>query len=220
MAHMLVFKPFTLLFIITVLQFSGLKSQTFPGDLYLSAKTGYTSLKDFDARFGCGVQADYLLNNNLGIHYSLLFGDKFVHANGGPMLGFFIGREIVNDNDSTDNVLRDLGSGIFLGALFSIIPESISYNHKIGNKFILSPYVSPFQMDFIRDDEQKRGIDTYLGGGLGLTASSYLLNGNLKLSLQGEVKIHYNIQPHQGYFIGFMAGWRLRNKNNFEDIIE
>lgn len=175
------------------------------GDVTLSVQGGRLSLTDFSVRNATGINLDFTLGNNIGIHYNFTFGRKYFHAplapvGGGYVMGFLL------DGDAS------LGGAFVVALILSVIPEGISYNIPFNQKTGISPYISPLQFDFIKQENQVSGTDAYAGGAMGLKLN-LLAAEKIRISPFGEYKIHYNRNTHPGLYFGIDVGYRITKKD-------
>jgi len=177
------------------------------GATYLAARSGYLSINDYTPRGYGGLELDILAWEKVGIHYSLLFGEKYVHMPLAPVGGVFLGLAVAGTEDSTGN--NRIGPGLVLGLLTAIIPEGISYNIKLSEKSGLAPYISPLQFEYLKGD----GQDSYAGGAVGLRYHQYLGDKQFRISPAIEYKIHYNKNSHGGISAGLNIAYQLKKKS-------
>jgi hypothetical protein len=187
------------------------QAQLEKGATYLSLRTGQVNLEDYTPRFYGGVELDVMVSDNIGIHYSVLFGEKYFHMPLAPFGGLFVGLAIGGSRDSTDS--RRIGAGILFGLLTAIIPEGISYNFKVNDAMGVAPYISPLQFEYIINKGQDSGQDSYAGGGVGIRLHMYLSEGSIRMSPFAEYKIHYSRNVHNGYSVGINFTKKIGGKN-------
>jgi len=178
------------------------------GTSYLTARSGYLSINEYTPRGYGGLELDILAWEKVGIHYSLLFGEKYFHMPLAPLGGVFLGLAIAGTEDSTGN--NRIGPGLVLGLLTAIIPEGISYNIKLSEKSGLAPYISPLQFEYLKGD----GQDSYAGGAVGLRYHQYLADKQFRISPAIEYKIHYNKNSHGGISAGLNIAYQLKQKSD------
>lgn len=187
-------------------------SQSEQGDVYLSGKMARLDIKDYTPRLAYGAQLDVMATNRLGLHWSILGGSRYVHANAAPIAGVTIGTFFAALGTPSNN---NVGVGIVMAILISAIPEGVSYEMNLSPQVSIAPYISPLQMDFIRNENQVSGADTFIGLGVGTSLNKYIIDGRVKASIFGEGKVHYNNPGHPGLFYGFSIGYRL-NKRDYQ----
>ena len=187
-------------------------SQSQQGDVFVSGKMGRLDIEDYTPRLAFGAQLDVMATDHIGLHWSFLGGNRYIHANAGPIIGVTIGSFIAATDDQNNN---NIGAGILFGILISAIPEGINYEIDLTINSSIAPYISPLQMDYIRNKDQATGVDTFVGLGVGTSLNTYLMQGKIKASIFGEGKVHYFNPGHPGLFYGFSIGYRL-NKRDYE----
>ena len=193
--------------IISLLVVLSSNAQMEKGDVYVKAVGGQVSLRSFTPRTFGGAELDVMMNDKWGLHWSFHFGKKYIHTPLAPYAGVALGFIIGSTTDSTGS--RNIGAGILFGALMAIIPEGISYNINL-DKSTVSPYISPLQFDFIKNNSQKGGTDSYAGGAAGLKFSVFPAEKH-RITFFGEYRIHYYKDIHPGYAVGLKYGFNLSN---------
>lgn len=191
--------------LILAIPFKNTNAQLKQGDISISAQGGRLSLKDYSIRNATGVNLDFTLGNNIGIHYNVSVGRKYFHAPLAPVGGGYVMGFLLKGDGS-------FGGAIVVAALFSLIPEGISYNITFNQKIGISPYISPLQFDFIKQENQISGTDAFAGGAMGLKLN-LLAAEKIRISPFGEYKIHYNRNTHPGVYFGIDVGYRITKKN-------
>lgn len=185
----------------------GSKAQMAKGNVYVSGTAAFVDLDGFTSRWSGGVQLDAMITDKWSIHYNILGGKRYFHMPLAPFGGVFVGLAIGSTTDSTGS--RKIGAGILFGLLTAIIPEGIAYNIHMNNNLVLSPYISPLEFEYITNNSQKGGTDSYAGGGVGLRSHFLLMNGKFRVSPFAEYKIHYAKNIHNGTLLGVQIGMRL-----------
>lgn len=198
--------------LIVCASFSNLNAQLKQGDVTISIQGGRLSLRDFSERNATGINLDITLSNNIGIHYNLSFGRKYFHAPLAPVGGGYVMGFLLKGNGS-------IGGAVVVAALLSLIPEGVSYNVPFSQKIGISPYISPLQFDFIKQENQTSGADSFAGGALGFKLN-FLAAEKIRISPFGEYKIHYNKNTHPGIYVGVDIGYRITKKDENPDWIE
>jgi len=191
---------------------SNINAQLKQGDVTISVQGGRLSLRDFSIRNATGINLDFTLGNNIGIHYNISFGRKYFHAPLAPVGGGHVMGFLLKGNSS-------LGGAIAMAALLSLVPEGVSYNIPFSQKMGVSPYISPLQFDYIKQENQTSGTDSYACGALGLKFN-FLAAEIIRISPFGEYKIHYNKNTHPGIYVGIDLGYRIIKKDESSDWIE
>lgn len=185
----------------------GSKAQMEKGNVYVSGTAAFVDLDGFTSRWSGGVQLDAMITDKWSIHYNILGCKRYFHMPLAPFGGVFVGLAIGSSTDSTGS--RKIVPGILIGLLTAIIPEGIAYNILVNDNLVLSPYVSPLEFEYITNNSQKGGTDSYAGGGVGLRSQFLLMNGKLRVSPFAEYKIHYAKNIHNGTLLGVHIGMRL-----------
>lgn len=194
----------------------------YPLEFSLSFKSGRLNIKNHIAKLAFGLEFDVLFPNNIGISYSLLFSNKYVHttllpvafpyalANAIEHLAVVDTLDIntVLDNDTIPsedlNNSSRIGTALLMSVMLLLIPEGINYNFRYFNDHLrVSPFINPLQVEYIRTINKKR----YFGGGIGLMINSILCNKTLKASVYYEHKIHYHNELNPGFLTGFKIGY-------------
>lgn len=184
-------KIFITLFLLTlsVLGF-GQKVET-----YLGLNGGHLNQSGYSQRAYGGIELNIKFENNIGIHYTMLGGEKHFHMPGGPIYGGLLGLAIVtNNNDSTKN---KIGVALLLGLLTAIVPEGAFYDIKISKWLSISPYLSPFQYEKLRNRNESKSTWSS-SGAAGSRFHFYMLKGKMRISPYLEYKIHYDEKRGDG----------------------
>lgn len=176
-------------------------------DAFLSAKTGYLSINDFDARFYGGIELDAMVNDRIGIHYSILFGKDYFHMPLAPIGGWFAGLAVGMAASDSSKTFGGLGAGLLVGIITSIIPEGISYNIPINDELTIAPYISPLQFEYLKTGG---GQDSFAGGGIGLRLHKTIDNNRFRISPYFEYKMHYHSDLHNGISAGLNFSANLK----------
>lgn len=189
---------------------SSSNAQLTEGDITFSLQGGVLSLNGFEERRPIGVNIDFTLKRNIGMHYNINFGQNYFHA---PLAAAGTG---VAMNYLLGSGIYAFGTSFFGGLLFALIPEGISYNIAFSKHVGFSPYVSPLQFNYIEKRNQTTGTNVYAGGAIGLKFNLILLD-NIRISPFGEFRTHYNREPHLGTYFGIDLGYRLLRTRVYED---
>jgi hypothetical protein len=175
--------------------------------LFLSAKSGYLSIKDFGPRYYGGIELDAMVGDRLGIHYSLLLGEKYFHMPLAPIGGVFAGLAVGKAAADSTKTFGGLGAGLLIGLITSIIPEGVSYNIPVNNTLTLAPYISPLQFEYLKTTE---GQDSFAGGGVGFRLHKNLKENLFRISPYFEYKMHYHRDFHNGFSTGLNFSVNLK----------
>ena len=181
-------------------------SQIEKGTSYVAIKGGYLNINDYAPRGYGGLELDLLVGEKVGIHYSLLFGEKYFHMPLAPFGGVFVGLAIANKTKDDSTSTSKIGLGALIGILTAIIPEGISYNIKLNETSGLAPYISPLQFEYIKSV----GQDSYAGGAIGLRYHQYFSDNSFRISPSIEYKIHYSSPAHGGLSAGLNFAFKLK----------
>ena len=193
------------IFILSVVSFTA-KSQY--ENHYLGVKTGYLSLQDYEPRVYSGLELDIAVNNKVNIQYSLLFSKNYFHMPLAPPIGFLVGLIASNSKPPSDSTDTKYGMGIIAGIIVAIIPESIGFNIPISRNATFTPYISPLQLEFIKNTNEAEG-NWYAGGGVGLKYHLITDNQRYRISPYFEYKIHYTSNIHNGFSTGVSISTRI-----------
>lgn len=177
-------------------------------ETYLGFKFGHLEMDNYDGRNYGGLELDIEYESHFGIQYSMLSGKNYFHMPMGPAAGLLLGLVIVNSKPLNDSTINRVGLGIILGLITTIIPESFSYNVPIHDNFSIAPYISPMQLDFLKNEGDLEG-EWYPGLGLGTRFHVYLNDRKFRLSPYAEYKIHYSDQVPKGYTFGLNFAARV-----------
>ncbi len=177
-------------------------------ETFLGARFGHLEMDNYDARNYGGLELDVQFANNFGIQYSLLSGKNYFHMPMGPAVGLFLGLAIANPTPLNDSTNDRVGLGVLLGLLTAIIPESFSYTIPLNDQFSISPYISPFQLEFIKNEGVEDG-DWHAGLGAGARVQMYFNEHKFRLSPYFEYKMYYAEHIPQGYTYGLNFSARI-----------
>ncbi len=178
-------------------------------EVFLGARIGHLKMDDYTARNYVGLELDIKYANNLGIQYSLLAGKNYFHMPVGPPVGFLLGLIIISTSRaSKDSTKSGVGLGVALGILTTIIPESVSYNIAITNRVSICPYISPMQLDFLKNKSNADGSWS-AGLGAGSRLHVYFSDRKTRVSTYFEYKMHYRSDVPTGYTFGLNLAKRL-----------
>lgn len=126
--------------------FTSIQASAFEFSVGLS--TGYTKMRIYEGKVFGGVNLNFEFDNNWGVHYSLLFGKRYIHMPLSPMLGIVAAGYSLNSSSSdSEDVNQRLKDALIVVVLVSMIPESVSYRIPLNSQLELAPYVSPLQLD-------------------------------------------------------------------------
>jgi hypothetical protein len=177
--------------------------------IYVGARLGRLDIDNFSPRPYYGIDIDAQLGNNFAFQWSILAGQNYFHMPLGPPIGYIVGLSIANTPTHPDSTSDKVFLGIVFGILTALIPESVSYEFRIHQNLSLAPYVSPLQLEFIKDfDDPEREV--FAGGGLGLRTHFYLVNDKLRLTPYCEYKIHYTSAVNGGLSYGLCFSFDVR----------
>jgi hypothetical protein len=176
--------------------------------MYLGINSGFLKPSDFSNRLIGGIEFTIKFENNIGIYYSLLGGNKFFNMPAGPILGVWGGALIANSEDKPSDVI---GGIIFTTILGSLIPEGIFYEINLKDKYTLSPYINPLQFNTLTNTDREP-TNWSFGGSGGVRFNFYLVKEKLRLSPYFEYKTRYNYRNNGS----IMAGINLSIRT-FED---
>jgi len=178
-------------------------------EIFLGARIGHLKMDDYTARNYVGLELDIKYANNLGIQYSMLAGKNYFHMPVGPPAGFLLGLIIITTSRaSKDSTKTGVGLGVVLGILTTLIPESVSYNIGITKKVSICPYVSPLQLDFLKNKSKDDGSWS-AGLGAGSRVHLYFNDRKTRVSPYFEYKMHYRSDTPTGYTFGLNLAKRL-----------
>ena len=96
--------------------------------IFVGARFGHLVMEDFTARNYGGIELDIQFENNVGIQYSLLAGNRYFHMPVGLPVGLAVGLAVGNYTRWGDSSFFGVGLGVVFGIATAIIPETISYN--------------------------------------------------------------------------------------------
>jgi len=169
-------------------------------EAYVGARVGLLAVEGYNTRLYGGLELDLEFENNLGIQYSLLGGKGYFHMPIGAPAGLLLGLIISNSRPNADTTKNNAGLGVFIGVLTALIPESISYDIALDDNLSIAPYISPLQLEFLKNGVEQ-GI-WYAGGGAGVRLHIYTRNKRARLTPYAEYKIHYASNLHEGFSFG------------------
>ncbi len=173
------------------------------GSAFLSPRIGYLNIDGFNPQPYIGIELDYMVSDKVGIHYSLLFGQKYFHMPLAPIGGAFIGIAIAKAASESDTTRSGMGIGLFVGLLTAIIPEGISYTTRVSSKLYIAPYVSPLQFEVLNKE-------AFAGGAIGLRFHRYFHSEKIRLSPYFEIKKYYGTTPHLGFSTGASLSFAIK----------
>lgn len=182
-------------------------SQLSQGDSFISLKTGLLNLNNYSQRNVIGAEVDIMVSDHIGIHYNFLFGRKYFHAPAAPIGGAFA---FIFLADGVEN----LGGAILVGALLTVIPEGVSFNTNLNPNMSLGVKLSPLEFDFIRNENQEFGTDSFVGCSAGLKFSYLFDDKRFRISPFGDYKLFYHKNKTHGFFAGISIGYNLSPQNN------
>jgi hypothetical protein len=161
-------------FLISVFLFVSFMSygQLEEGDFLLSADYR-TSLSNNVGQNHGGFNIEYMATNTLGLNYSFYLGDEYIHIPGGFLLGIVILAYVIQDAEAL---------------LYSfLIPEGITININLAEKFYLSPYLNPLGVEYHWNENVDEEV--MLVGALGIKVKSFLTS---KIMLIPFTEIQHN----------------------------
>lgn len=194
-------------FIFSIQSFSQHKST------YVGFRFGHLDMASHTPRNYGGLELDFQFENQFGIQYSLLSGKNYFHMPMAPAAGMVLGLVMVNATPLNDSTTNRVGLGVVIGLITALIPESFSYTIPVNQSLSFSPYISPLQLDFIKNEGDKEG-EWYAGMGAGVRAHIYMKDQKYRLSPFAEYKIHYANQIPQGYTFGLQISARVSKPKN------
>lgn len=180
-------------------------------ETYISARFGHLKMEGYTPRQYGGVELDFQFENYMGIQYSFLGGKNYYHMPLAPPIGFWAGLAATNSVPLTDTTIDRFGLGVFIGILTAIVPESVSYEIPFNYNFSVSPYISPLQLEFLKNKGNEKG-DWSAGLGIGSRLHLYLNQGKLRVSPFFEYKIHYKNGIPKGYTFGLNIAARIKGR--------
>ena len=180
------------------------------GTGYVAVKGGYLNINDYAPRGYGGLELDILAGEKVGIHYSILFGQKYFHMPLAPFGGVFVGFAIANNTKEDSTSTGKIGLGALIGILTAIIPEGISYNIELNDHAGLAPYISPLQFEYLKSS----GQDSFAGGAIGIRYHQYVNDNTMRISPSVEYKIHYHNPAHGGISAGINFAYRIKEKSD------
>lgn len=175
---------------------------------YFGVRFGYLKMDNYTPRNYGGIEFDIQFENNVGIQYSFLGGENYFHMPLAPPFGFIAGLAAANSGSVTDSTTNKFGLGVLVGVLTAIIPESVSYNIPLSDNFSLCPYISPLQLEFLKNEGDESG-NWAAGLGIGTRLHTYLGNRKFRASPYVEYKIHYQQDAPQGFTFGLNCAVRM-----------
>jgi len=168
---------------------------------YIGASFGRLDIDNYTPRIYGGVELDLVFENNLGIHYTLLGGQNYFHMPLSPLAGFILGFGMINTEPISDSTDSKVGLGVLIGVITAIIPEAISYNIPLNDQMSIAPYISPLQLEYLKNKGAPEG-NWYAGGGVGLKYHFYVNYGKFRFSPYLEYKVHYHKDLNKGFSYG------------------
>jgi hypothetical protein len=201
-----IMKVLTVLLFSLFLLSSNSYAQHQKGSVFLAARMGHLEINGFGPRVYGGIELEFMIADNFGIHYSILFGKEYFHMPLAPVGGILTGL-LVGSAFKSDSTRNGVGIGIIIGLLTALIPEGISYTIPVAKRFYIAPYVSPLQFEYLKSDN---GQDAFAGGALGLRVHQYFNAGSFRLSPYFEYKIHYSENIHPGFSTGLNFALKLK----------
>lgn len=163
-------------------------------------------LNNYSPRNAIGFELDVMVNNYIGIHYSVLFSRKYIHSPAGPIGGGFLASRWAGAGS---------GDGVFFLLLItSVIPEGVSFNYSITRSLSIGLKISPLEFDYIRNENQLFGQDSFMGGSAGLKLDFLTSLKQFKLSPFVDYKLYYHKNETRGFFGGISVGYNLNPQNN------
>lgn len=181
---------------------SRVNAQLSSGDSFIALKTGILNLNNYTQRNIVGIELDFMVTDNIGIHYNFLAGRKFFHGPAAPIGGSIVMTTLLTGGG-------DAAGAFVIGLLLCAIPEGVSFNANISPSFSLSAMISPLEFDFIRNDNQQYGTDSFIGGSAGLKFNYLFYDKKIRISPFGVYKLHYHRNNNHGIFGGIAVGYNL-----------
>ena len=175
---------------------------------YFGVRVGYLSMDNYTPKKYGGIEFDFQFDNNVGIQYSFLAGKNYFHMPLAPSFGYIAGLTAAAAVPESDEGTDRVAIGIIVGLITTIIPESISYNIPLNDNFSVCPYISPLQLDFLKNEGNAEG-DWIAGLGVGSRLHVYLYDRKFRVSPYFEYKIHYRQDAPQGYTFGLNLAARM-----------
>jgi hypothetical protein len=178
---------------------------SFGQDVYFGYKLGYLNMNSFSERRVQGLQLDIVYpDNHLGIHYEILWGKRYFHMPAGPVGGYYLGKFLVEAVDSNS---KGRGLGLLVALASIALPEGISYNVKVNERFEFAPYLSPLQ--FVDINDKGKEYATAMAGSLGVRFNFYNSDRTLRFSPFIEGQLLYKKGDYSGMSFGATASVRF-----------
>ena len=181
-------------------------SSSYGQDVYVGYKAAYLNMNNFSERRVGGVQLDIVFpDNHLGIHYEFLWGKRYFHMPAAPIGGAFLGIAIAGLSDSSKGMI----TGVLLGLLLAAIPEGVSYNAEINDRFEFAPYLSPLQ--FVDINDKGREYASVMAGSVGVRFNFHDSDRIFRFSPFIEGQLLYKKGDYTGLSFGATASLRFKS---------
>lgn len=183
----------SLFFLFSVLVGWSQKTET-----YFGVNGGHIIPSGYSERAFGGAELTIKFKNNIGIHYTILGGNRYFNMPAGPLYGITTGFAVSGDSSSLG---AKAGAVAFFCLLTCLVPEGGFYDLKVTKWFSFSPYLSPFQYSKLKDREANPSSWSFAGSG-GARLHFYMLDRRVRLSPYCEYKIRYDDKKGDGIVFG------------------
>ncbi len=174
-------------------------------ETYFRLNGGHLMPSGYSPRAYGGVELSIKFDNNIGIHYTIVGGERYFSMPAGPMYGASVALFIAGDGNGFSK--NKAGAMIFLGLLTALVPEGGFYDFEVTDEFSIAPYLSPFQYVKLKDREANPSAWSFAGSG-GVRLHFRLIKQKLRFSPYCEYKIRYDDKKGDGIAIGASLGYR------------